>query len=156
MKIISSMLLLLFTTNLFAQNKHSELYNQVEMICKTVLKSEMSTFNMKEYNQRHSQIIDSLKRNKVNYLDPSWVFYIYTISPLLLVDGLSCRDFAVLDTISTDSIHSIEIITANEIDDNFYSIMSTKGMIVIKTKRYSLADYFANTKKKKRRPKSNY
>ena len=120
-----------------------------------MLKSEMSTFNMKEYNQRHSQIIDSLKRNKVNYLDPSWVFYTDTISPLLLVDGLSCRDFAVLDTISTDCIHSIEIITANEIDDNFYSIMSTKGMIVIKTKRYSLADYFANTKKKKRRPKSN-
>lgn len=153
MKTIIVFLFILLTTNLFAQTKHSDLYYQVETLCKTILKSEMSTFNKKAYDQRISQISDSLNNvnpNRIVFSSMNRQFYIDTISPVLVINNILYRDFSILDSMSADSIYAIEVLKEMPYD-KLYFALSTKGFIHLKTQRYYLDELFPESKKKKKK-----
>jgi hypothetical protein len=136
MKLILSILLLLSTSNIFAQNKHSELYNQIETIIRTVLKSEIDSFNFEKYRAK-SKIILSCQ--------PS--FNLDTLPPVLFIDDIVIKNYNKLDSILSDSISSIEIFQGNSsYAIAMFGARGKKGVIVLKT-----MDYYNNHYKKKKR-----
>ena len=129
MKIISSILILFCATNLFAQNKHSELYNKVDSIYKANVKPSTDTTN----SGTRIELTGKIKQVERK--------------PLLVIDGIP-RDFEILDSMNLNSIVSI-----NFLSDNISSCRPIYGVIVIQTK--DGYEKQLNTKKKKRKSKHN-
>jgi hypothetical protein len=146
MKLILSILLLLSTCNIFAQNKHSELYNQVEMISRTVLKSEIT-----EPLDTNTYIgIPGIKVSSNSRI----VFHHYPTSnkPLLVIDGIPFENYNTLDSINADSIYSYKIFKPMHAV-RLYGSRGQKGIIWLTTKEEQ--ERIWNNKKKKRKAKSN-
>lgn len=131
MKTILSLLLFLFTINLFAQNKHSELYNQVEVICRTILKYD----------------IDSSKEQRIILSD-----YI-PAEPLLVVYGIPFNDYSILDSIASDTIVSIIVSKPGAYSSNLYGTRGSYGVVILYTK--SEYDKLFTKKKKTKIKKTN-
>lgn len=140
MKPISILLFILLTTNLFAQNKHSALYNQVKTISKTMLQSEIDSFDFEKYRTIRFSYHSS--------------FNLDTLPPVLCINKKFYENYAVLDSMSIDSISSIEILKSN--NKWIYTMFGSrakKGMIILQT-----VDEYENKwyhKKKKRKSKNN-
>lgn len=110
MKTIISILLCLFITNLFAQEKHSELYYKVDSIYKTnVKKVPTDTFSFKTRIKLQNGINSDIKK------------------ALLVIDGVPC-DYSVLDTIDINNIVSIDFMTPSTFGNG------RDGCIIIKLK----------------------
>ncbi|HNY56008.1 MAG TPA: hypothetical protein PKI86_10290 [Chitinophagales bacterium] len=135
-----SILLVVFSTHIFAQNKHSELYNQVKTISKTMLQSEIDSFDFEKY-----------RTIRFSYHS---LFNLDTLPPVLLINNKFYENYAILDSISIDSISSIEILKSN--NKWIYTMFGSrakKGMIILQT-----VDEYENKwypKKKKRKSKTN-
>ena len=98
---------MLFTTHLFAQNKHSELYYQVETICKTVLKSDIVNSDTNNVPKVRISDVD-ISKIQIHYK------YLYNFNiPLLIIDGIPHNEYAILDSIDYNSIVSIQILKPN-------------------------------------------
>jgi hypothetical protein len=115
-----SILLVVFSTHIFAQNKHSELYNQVKTISKTMLQSEIDSFDFEKY-----------RTIRFSYHS---LFNLDTLPPVLLINNKFYENYAILDSISIDSISSIEILKSN--NKWIYTMFGSrakKGMIILQT-----------------------
>jgi|JI6StandDraft_1071083.scaffolds.fasta_scaffold113295_2 hypothetical protein len=144
MKIYIPILIMLFTTHLFAQNKHSELYYQVETICKTVLKSDIVNSDTNNVPKVRISDVD-ISKIQIHYE------YLYNFNiPLLIIDGIPHNEYAILDSIDYNSIVSIQILKPNA-STTLDGSRPDKGMILLETNEEYQKKF---TKKKKRKIKS--
>lgn len=144
MKIYIPILIMLFTTHLFAQNKHSELYYQVETICKTVLKSDIVNSDTNNVPKVRISDVD-ISKIQIHYK------YLYNFNiPLLIIDGIPHNEYAILDSIDYNSIVSIQILKPNA-STTLYGSSAYKGVILLETNEEYQKQF---TKKKKRKVKS--
>ena len=135
---------MLFTTHLFAQNKHSELYYQVETICKTVLKSDIVNSDTNNVPKVRISDVD-ISKIQIHYE------YLYNFNiPLLIIDGIPHNEYAILDSIDYNSIVSIQILKPNA-STTLYGSSAYKGVILLETNEEYQKQF---TKKKKRKVKS--
>ena len=135
---------MLFTTHLFAQNKHSELYYQVETICKTVLKSDIVNSDTNNVPKVRISDVD-ISKIQIHYK------YLYNFNiPLLIIDGIPHNEYAILDSIDYNSIVSIQILKPNA-STTLYGSSAYKGVILLETNEEYQKKF---TKKKKRKIKS--
>ena len=135
---------MLFTTHLFAQNKHSELYYQVETICKTVLKSDIVNSDTNNVPKVRISDVD-ISKIQIHYK------YLYNFNiPLLIIDGIPHNEYAILDSIDYNSIVSIQILKPNA-SKTLYGSSAYKGVILLETNEEYQKQF---TKKKKRKVKS--
>lgn len=135
---------MLFTTHLFAQNKHSELYYQVETICKTVLKSDIVNSDTNNVPKVRISDVD-ISKIQIHYK------YLYNFNiPLLIIDGIPHNEYAILDSIDYNSIVSIQILKPNA-STTLYGSSAYKGVILLETNEEYQKQF---TKKKKRKVKS--
>ncbi|MFN8283832.1 MAG: hypothetical protein U0U67_11500 [Chitinophagales bacterium] len=140
MRSIALILLLLLANNLFAQNKHSELYNKIKSISKILLNREIDSFT---YNK--PVIADTLAKNVRHTLTCELTFNTDTLPPLLLIND-QYSEYNALDSLSEKSIYSIEVINGNgPATTALYGAKGLNGVISIKTTDY----YYSSIKKKK-------
>jgi hypothetical protein len=148
MKRILTIKLLFLTAILFSQNKHSELYNQVETISRIVLKCEIDSVNIEKYSTKKTVVnIDSSKRTHW-YCEAA----IKPSLPLLIIDEIHYEDFKVLDTINSSKIVSFNVLKGSMMYTAIYGSRALSGIIILRTSKYN--DQL-QTKKKKRKSKSN-
>jgi hypothetical protein len=107
MKKVSTILFLFISANLFAQNKHNELYNQIETICTIISKYQIDTLH----------------------------------KPLLILDGITYNDYAILDSYDRTKIISFEVIKSSLRQSNYIIAITSNNKL--------------NLKKKKRKSKNN-
>lgn len=134
MKKFACILLILFTTNLFAQNKHSELYYRVESI----------------YKSNKKILVDSISSNRLKLKNEIESEY---RNLLLVIDGIPYH-FEILDSMDLNSIFSITFLPPSNFSErNLIPCRPTDGLIIIQTKEEH--EKQMNSKKKKRKSKNN-
>lgn len=133
MKRILTIKLLFLTAILFAQNKHSELYNKVDSI----------------YKSNKKTLIDSIHRNRLN-LNNEIESEFRNI--LLIIDGIP-QQFEILDLMDLKNISSINFSSSsNSLHSNIILCKPIDGIILIQ----SIDVAKKQIGKKKRKSKSNH
>lgn len=114
MKRILTIKLLFLTAILFAQNKHSELYNKVDSI----------------YKSNKKTLIDSIHRNRLN-LNNEIESEFRNI--LLIIDGIP-QQFEILDLMDLKNISSINFSSSsNSLHSNIILCKPIDGIILIQS-----------------------
>ena len=179
MKTFTSILLMLFTTNLFAQNKHSELYNMVENISINVLHTNFEpcdtinkvlklyaclkpslyiddSFYFENYNILDSMNVNTFKSIEIKKPE-LWcggiknpIIYLYTTKKDSQENVLLILDGLQITNTNRDSLIAL---TDKDLAD--LSLIHNKNKSQVKYDAILIANTNDFTKKKKRRPKSN-